>query len=278
MDFRRLLLGTTVATAATALVGVLTATAGAGLTCEARWPLCDGAVFGLFPANFMSFIEWSHRLVAMVTGFLIVGSTVAAWRGGRARRVRLATLGALLLTPVQVAFGAFTVLVREFVFGYSIVVLTLHFVLASTILGLLVAATAWTYAAETTVTAGRVRLAGAVALPCFPVMVALTPRLFVTFGEVTQFVYYAVGFGTFAALCLVALWSRELDAGPVSVAGGLGAVLVVAQLVVARQAFGDAGQMAILGLSGLALGLTVAAVRWTRNIEATDRRVGPVGG
>ena len=83
MDFRRLLLGTTVATAVTALVGVVTATSGAGLTCEARWPLCDGAVFGLFPANFMSFIEWSHRLVAMITGFLIIGTTVAAWRDGR---------------------------------------------------------------------------------------------------------------------------------------------------------------------------------------------------
>jgi cytochrome c oxidase assembly protein subunit 15 len=56
MDFRRLLLVTTVTTAITALIGVITATTGAGLTCEARWPLCDGAVFGLFPANFMSFI------------------------------------------------------------------------------------------------------------------------------------------------------------------------------------------------------------------------------
>ena len=278
MDFRRLLLGTTVITAVTALVGVVTATAGAGLTCEARWPLCDGAVFGLFPANFMSFIEWSHRLVAMVTGILIVASTAAAWRGGRSRRVRCATLGALFLTPVQVLFGAFTVLVGQFVFGYSVVVLTLHFVLASSILALLVAATAWTYAAETAVTAGRVRQAGAVALPCFPVMVALTPRLFVTFGEATQFVYYAVGFGTFAALCLVALWGRELDAGLVSAAGGLGAVLVVAQLVVARQAFGDAGQMVILGLSGVALGLTAVAVRRTRSIEAADGRVAPVGG
>ncbi|PSQ41517.1 hypothetical protein BRD07_05245, partial [Halobacteriales archaeon QS_9_68_42] len=60
--------------------------------------------------------------------------------------------------------------------------------------------------------------------------------------------------------------------------GGLGAVLVVAQLVVARQAFGDAGQMAILGLSGVALGLTAAAVRRTRNIETADERVAPVGG
>jgi len=277
MDFRRLLLGTTVATAVTALVGVVTATSGAGLTCEARWPLCDGAVFGLFPANVMSFIEWSHRLVAMVTGFLVVGATVAAWLDGRERRVRLATLGALLLTPVQVVFGAFTVLVHEFVFGYSIVVLTLHFTLASAILALLVAATVWTYAAETTVSTDRVRAAGGAAMAAFPVMIALTPRLFVTFGEVAQFTYYAAGFGTFAALCVVALWARELGARTVSAAGGAGAALVIVQLVVARQAFGDAGQFAVLGLSFLAFALTVVAVRRTRRVAPAVSPVESVG-
>ena len=267
MEFRRLVVVTTVTTGVTALLGVLTATAGAGLTCEARWPLCDGAVFGLFPATFMSAIEWVHRLVAMVTGLLVVGTAAAAWRGGRARRVRYATLAVLLLTPVQVAFGAFTVLVREFVFGYSILVLTLHFALASTILGLLVAATTWTYAAETTVSAGRVRRAGGAALLAFPVMVALTPRLFVTFGEAAQFVYYAVGFGLFAALSVVALWGRELGARSTAAAAAAGAVIVVAQLVLARRAFGDEGQLAVLGLSFLAFGLTVLAVRLSRRAE-----------
>ena len=267
MDLRRLLLVTTVATALTALVGVLTATTGAGLTCEARWPLCDGAVFGLFPANVMSFIEWSHRLVAMVAGLLIVASTAAAWRGGHRRRVRLATLGALLLTPVQVVFGAFTVLVHRFVFGYSIAVLTLHFALASLILGLLVAATVWAYAEDGRVTPGRIERAGAVALLGFPLLVALTPRLFVTFGEAAQFVYYGLGFATFAALCVVALWGRELGAGDVSAAGAAAAVLVVAKLVVARRAFGSEGQLAILGLSFAALALTLAAVRRTRRLD-----------
>ncbi len=277
MDFRRLVVATTVATALTALLGVLTATTGAGLTCEARWPLCDGAVFGLFPATFMSFIEWFHRLVAMLTGFLIVGTTVAAWRGGRARRVRLAALGALLLTPVQVAFGAFTVLVRQFVFGYSILVLTLHFALAAAILALLVAATVWTYAAETAVVPDHVLQAGLAAAVCFPVLFALTPRLFLTFGEVAQLVYYGVGFAAFAALCAVALWARELDATDVAAAGGLAAVLVVALLVFARRAFGDAGQLAVLALTLAALGLTVLAVRRTRDLEATARPVESFG-
>lgn len=268
MDFRRLLLVTSVSTAFTALVGVITATTGAGLTCEARWPLCDGAVFGLFPANFMSFIEWSHRLVAMITGFLILGSAYAAWRGGAQRRIKLATLAALLLTPIQVVFGAFTVLVYEFVFGYSILVLTLHFTLAALILGLLVAATVWAYADVTDVSPAHVRQAGVAALLGFPVMIALTPRLFVTFGEVTQFVYYGVGFAMFSALAVVSLWGHELDARAVSVAGGVAAVLVIAQLVVARQAFGNEGQLAIIGLSFAAFALTFVAVLRARRMRS----------
>ena len=268
MDFRRLLLVTTVTTAITALIGVITATSGAGLTCEARWPLCDGAVFGLFPANFMSFIEWFHRLVAMITGFLIVGSTITAWRGAASRRVRFATLVAVLLTPVQVAFGAFTVLVHEFVFGYSVLVLTLHFGLASLILGALVAATVWTYAEGASVSTARVQQAGTVALLGFPVMIALTPRLFFSFGEVVQFSYYGLGFGLFSALAVVALWGREIDLGGVSAAGGIAAVLIIAQLVVTRQAFGDAGQLLVIGLSFVAFALTLVSVYRVRTLGA----------
>lgn len=267
MEFRRLLLATTVATAVTALVGVFTATSGAGLTCGARWPLCDGAVFGLFPANLMSFIEWSHRLVAMLTGFLILGSAYAAWRGDHERRVRFATLGALVLTPVQVVFGAFTVLVHELVFGYSIVVLTLHFTLASLILAFLVAATAWTYAETATVSLRLVQQAGSASLLAFPLLIALTPRLFVVFGEVAQLLYYGLGFAVFAALCVVALWARELGVRSVSLAGGTAAVLVVAQLVVTRRAFGTDGQLAILVASFLAFALTLGAVWRARTLE-----------
>jgi len=267
MDFRRLLLVTTVTTALTALIGVLTATAGAGLTCEARWPLCDGAVFGLFPANFMSFIEWFHRLVAMIAGLLIVGSTVAAWRGGGDRRVKFATLLALVLTPLQIVFGAFTVLVHEFVFGYSVLVLTLHFGLASLILGLFVAATVWAYTDVSPVSPSGIRQAGTLALLCFPVLVALTPRLFFSFGEVVQFVYYGLGFSVFAALVIVALWGREIDLRGVPIAGAAAAVLVIAQLIIARQAFGDSGQLLIVGLSFAAFALTLASVWRVRTLE-----------
>lgn len=272
MDFRRLLLVTAVSTALTALLGVFTASTGAGLTCEARWPLCDGAVFGLFPANFMSFIEWSHRLVAMITGLLIVGSAVAAWRGGHQRRVRFATLGALLLTPLQIVFGAFTVLVHEFVFGYSIIVLTLHFALAALILALLVAATVWAYAAAGGVSLDRVEQAGGAALFGVPLLAALTPRLFVSFGEAVQLLYYGLGFAVFAALVVVALWGRELSARRLSVAGGAAAALVIAQLVFTRRAFGTDGQLVVLGLSFGTFVLAAAAVWSARNMDRGRQR------
>ena len=267
MDFRRLLFATTVSTALTALLGVYTASSGAGLTCEARWPLCDGAVFGLFPANLPSFIEWSHRLVAMVTGVFILWSAVAAWRGGHQRRIRLATLAALLFTPLQIVFGAFTVLVHEFVFGYSIVVLTLHFALAALILGLFVAATVWAYAAEGGVTIDGVERAGVYALLGVPLLAALTPRLFVTFGEAVQLLYYGLGFAVFAALVVVALWGRELSARRLSVAGGAAAALVIAQLVLTRRAFGTEGQLVVLGLSFGTFVLAAAAVWYARNMD-----------
>ncbi|MFB6197079.1 MAG: COX15/CtaA family protein, partial [Halobacteriaceae archaeon] len=66
---------------------------------------------GLFPANFASFIEWFHRLVAMIVGLLII---FLAWRTikqlGTDSRITRATLTALALLPLQVALGALTVL------------------------------------------------------------------------------------------------------------------------------------------------------------------------
>ncbi len=268
MDFRRLLLVTTVVTAITAVIGVITAATGAGLTCEARWPLCDGAVFGLFPANLMSFIEWFHRLVAMITGFLILGSAIAAWRGGSRLRVRLATLGALLLTPLQVVFGAFTVLVHEFVFGYSILVLTLHFGLAALILSLLIAATVWAYSEVTSVSVHEIQKAETVALVAFPLLIALTPRLLFTFGEIAQLIYYSLGFAIFSAIAVAALWGRELGLRAIPLAGSVAALLVIAQLIVARQALGDMGQLLILGASLTAFGLTLASVWHVRGLAS----------
>ena len=137
--FRRLLAATTALTFGLILLGVYTGAVGAGLTCAGRWPFCDGWL-GLFPANWMSFVEWFHRFVAMITGFAILGSTIAAWRGEYSKRVKYATGVALAVLPVQVLLGANTI------FNFGAVAQVLHHAAALSILTALVAGTAWAYA------------------------------------------------------------------------------------------------------------------------------------
>ncbi|GGN97821.1 MULTISPECIES: cytochrome AA3 biosynthesis protein [Haloarcula] len=136
--FRRLLTATTALTFGLILLGVYTGAIGAGLTCGARWPLCDGWM-GLFPANWASFVEWFHRLVAMITGFAILGSTVAAWRGGYSTRIKYATGVATVVLPVQILLGANTII------NFGAAAQVLHHAAALTILTAMVAATAWTF-------------------------------------------------------------------------------------------------------------------------------------
>ncbi|WP_049898709.1 COX15/CtaA family protein [Halococcus agarilyticus] len=139
LRFRHLAAVTTGMTFALILLGVYTAAAGAGLSCGARWPLCNGAVFGLFPANWPSFIEWFHRLVAMVTGFFILGTTYVAWRDGKSRRTRIASTVALVVLPVQVLLGGATVTI------YTALVQVTHHAAALVIFAALVATTVWAY-------------------------------------------------------------------------------------------------------------------------------------
>lgn len=120
------------------LLGVYTGAAGAGLACAGRWPFCDGFL-GLFPANWPSFVEWFHRFVAMITGFVILGTAVAAYRGDHARRIRLAVLIAVIVLPVQVLLGANTI------FNFGIWAQVLHHGAAQLIFGALVAAAAWAH-------------------------------------------------------------------------------------------------------------------------------------
>lgn len=121
------------------LIGVYTAAAGAGLACSAQWPFCDG---GLFPKTLPSFIEWFHRLVAMITGFFILGTAAVAWRrhGDRPRVKWAATVAAALLIP-QVLLGALTVRM------YTPPVQVAHHGVAMALFAALLATTLWAYEA-----------------------------------------------------------------------------------------------------------------------------------
>lgn len=137
--FRHLAAVTTGLTFALILLGVYTAAMGAGLSCSAQWPFCDG---GLIPQTFPSFVEWFHRLIAMIAGFFILGTTVGAWKYHDQRRIRGAATLALAATPLQMILGGATV------FVYTPVVQVAHHAAAMIIFGALLATTLWSYEAE----------------------------------------------------------------------------------------------------------------------------------
>ncbi|AQL43738.1 cytochrome AA3 biosynthesis protein [Halorientalis sp. IM1011] len=143
LGFRHLVATTTGMTFVLILLGVYTGAIGAGLSCGARWPLCNGAVFGLFPADWPSFVEWFHRFVAMVTGFMILGTTYAAWKRQPRTDIRWASTVALAVLPVQVLLGANTI------WFYGPVAQVLHHTAALTIFAALTAATAWAFQGTT---------------------------------------------------------------------------------------------------------------------------------
>lgn len=149
MEFRRLASVTTSLTFVLLLVGVYTKEVGADLTCGMRWPLCDGAVFGLFPANLASAIEWGHRFLALVVGLLILWVVYRAYREyGRDSRVFQASALALALLPLQALLGALTVVkyrlfTPETAAGLSPVISVAHYGTGVLLFTALVAVTLW---------------------------------------------------------------------------------------------------------------------------------------
>jgi len=115
MRTRRLAAVTTSLTYVLLLVGVFTKEMGSDLTCGMRWPLCNGAVFGLFPADLPSAIEWFHRLLALIVGILILYTLYRLWRErGPGSRVTRAVAVAVILLPSQALLGALTVTKARF--------------------------------------------------------------------------------------------------------------------------------------------------------------------
>jgi len=252
IQLRRLLAGTTGLTFVLMLLGVYTAGSGAGLTCGARWPFCDGAVFGLFPANWMSFVEWFHRLVAMITGFVILGTAALAWARGADRRVRWALVGSIALLPVQIGLGALTVTVGGlFPWGYSPPVQAAHYLAALSIFTLIVYATAITYAP---VDRSRLRLAAVAAVALVPLGHLFSFGTVFAYTPETQIVYYGLALALFALLVAVAVWTRTHEGreaawqGYLSIAAGL---LLAVQMLLGRHALDPQGLILADSVAGL---------------------------
>ena len=101
---RRALIGSAVVGVFLLMVlGGLVSATGSGLGCGNEWPLCHGRLIPSFDEPEI-FVEWFHRLVAALAGFLVLGAVVVSRR-------RSATLAAsaLGLLAVQVILGAVTV-------------------------------------------------------------------------------------------------------------------------------------------------------------------------
>jgi heme A synthase len=109
--FRAFSLAAAIAAFALAVLGSWIRINGAGMTCP-DWPLCHGAVVPLLDGGVV--LEWSHRMVALLEGVLLLGAIVTGWRARR----EIAGVTPLLLAlggifVVQVALGAGTVAVAN---------------------------------------------------------------------------------------------------------------------------------------------------------------------
>lgn len=267
MELRHALAGTTALVGTVMLLGVFTAAEGAGLTCAQRWPLCDGPLAGLLPANYLSAVEWGHRVVAGTTGLVALGVTVLVWLRGAVARVRYAVTAALVLLPAQVLLGMLTVTTYEWV------ILLAHFTTATLIFGLFVAGTAWQYMANasTRTTAERARLSTIAATGLLPLVALLQPRLLFAFGSAIQVAYYLVALGAFAALLAATVWLR---AERTRAATGLATGIIGALLILGRQTYGSRVATAALGALAVAFLLTVLSVRWAGQEVAVTRTTG----
>ena len=109
--YRKLVLATGIATFALIIVGGVVRVSDSGLGCGPAgsgfngWPFCNGDVVPGVDLN--SIIEYAHRALAIVVGFMILALFVLAWR--RHRHLLPATGALLVLVAAQGALGGATV-------------------------------------------------------------------------------------------------------------------------------------------------------------------------
>lgn len=211
------------------LLGEFTAAAGAGATCNFTYPGCAGQLspIGL---SVPQFVEWFHRLIAMVTGYVILGNAAVLWYRFRGTRVSRAGVLAALLLPLQVFFGGVTVTFASlFPGGYTPSVQLTHFGTALAIFVSLVAAFVWTdMAVSDGASATRVSLLGFAGLGLTGFQTVFARGLVFTFYPTVQTAYHVFGLLSIAAFIAIALYSRDLGLVDTGLFGGVGAVLGVA--------------------------------------------------
>jgi heme A synthase len=108
MKFFRATAGAAAALAlALAVLGSWVRINGAGMTCP-DWPLCRGALVPELIGGVV--LEWTHRLIAMIVGFVIIAAFVAGWRARRTiAGVGPALIALVAIFALQVTVGGITI-------------------------------------------------------------------------------------------------------------------------------------------------------------------------
>jgi heme a synthase len=108
--FRRLSIASLFATLVLVAIGGLVRATQSGLGCGDDWPHCNGRLAPALETR-AEVIEFSHRFVAMVVGFMVLGMAILAWRHYRDNpRILRPAIGALALVIFQALLGALVVM------------------------------------------------------------------------------------------------------------------------------------------------------------------------
>ncbi|MFO7834796.1 MAG: COX15/CtaA family protein [Halohasta sp.] len=263
LSFRRFAAFTTALTLSLVSLGVYTAATGSGLACQAQWPLCSDQLIPALTIN-PDFIEWFHRVVAMITGFFILGTAGWAWRRGD-RRPKLASTLAVVLLPLQITVGAVTVTIGGLVpGGYSMPTHAAHLVVALSIFTLLTLTTLFaTRGHHRRPPRTRSRLAFGVAFVALLVSGLFSRGVpLLSYSPGAQAWFYAVSLLAVGALLAALVWVPAVDRLGRWLAGSaLGALLVTMLLGRDLVIYTATVQQVNFALYLLALGL-VAAAGW----------------
>jgi cytochrome c oxidase assembly protein subunit 15 len=267
LTFRRFAGVTTGMTTLLVMLGVYTSATGAGLACMAQWPLCDN---GLLPQTIPSFIEWFHRLWAMITGFFIAGTALWALRSAVQRRVKVAFTAAVVLLPLQISIGAVTVTLNGLLpGGYTPLTHGAHLFTALSIFTALTLGTVFAYDGRfrTDVTTRAKRALG-VALGALVVSL-LSSRMVtvIPYDPTMQAVFYGATLVAYAGLLTAAVWLGRTARSRLRYATVPAVALVFLHLALGRDLvyYDDTVllvNLVVVGLAGLlTAGLAVAVGR-----------------
>ncbi len=215
LTFRRYAAATTAMTMTLFALGVYTAATGSGLACQAQWPLCSDRLIPALTIN-PDFIEWFHRVWAMITGFLIVGVAGWSWLGSFDRRTRLAATFAVVILPLQITVGAITVTLSGLVpGGYAAPTHAAHLIVALCIFTLLGLVTLWGGTGGVSLRLRRIAAGVAVGGTLVGALFSRAVPLF-TYSPGAQAAFYLAGLSAHLGLLAVVAATTEAAMGGAS--------------------------------------------------------------